>query len=839
MSSRRSKRRKTTSKKNKEGFQPLDERGYLQISVPGLRYESRDIIKIYLGAGGCKYTQAFYRSSGSNTKQTGTFMPFDGIGLKRKSGSFVHEPFLEKTHVQSLGGFTDLSDEGSGDQLSPKKFFSRLGNCHLGLISFLLGGPAWENLDTYKLIYLEKCKTKLESEGVDVNYLISQTPIIRDNLQKYNRGFYNYNSKKAQAVNIPVDNIVRVINDFVGTDTTINNFNACRFTEYQLRQLGGRISWPRYPDTHEKVEYRGTLEIPRQGMRTLLQGIPEDPKEKAAQRARILARLEAMKKKGAKKKGAKKKGVKKKGAKKKGVKRKRYKFRVKHQQHRKKPGRGLGVKKRRVVKSRPINVSMGRLQMTNGYPSGISIYLARDHSPGQSLMSQVEANRHFIGLNYQPEGSHDLCAVYAIMSCIGADQNYLIPRDWKNNARKALEWVRSLGIINMPILDELLNNTKLFNYWYTLDSNTNTRLEEKIPVIQHLINVLPNILADHFGITIHRSGEEDPQLQYHHNEDKLPTLDDISLAVRFNGDLDAAASYLSRIEDELSPNIILATLLMKHNSNASETLIDKIRDLEMKPYNQQERKTLILKALKSIQWGASKIQLRGNILHGLKGLYPVGSTASAVHYYCVRRVRNTGPRSYKKSYGLYGLRMGKKATSKRKSKKKSRKNNVNNKKMKTQLDQKMLKELKLLQQEVSTINRHRISHLKSQHKRLEKRIEKGLPTSYDKYKKTVNTRMKQRLKRVDKSLNVYEKATRKRSRKVSRKSSRKRRSVKRKVSRKRRSVKRKTSRKRRSVKRKVSRKRRSVKRKVSRKRRSVKRKSRKSSRKRRSAKKKR
>ena len=294
--SSKSKRRKTTSKKNKEGFQPLDERGYLQISVPGLRYESRDIIKIYLGAGGCKYTQAFYRSSGSNTKQTGTFMPFDGIGLKRKSGSFVHEPFLEKTHVQSLSGFTDLSDEGSGDQLSPKKFFSRLGNCHLGLISFLLGGPAWENLDTYKLIYLEKCKTKLESEGVDVNYLISQTPIIRDNLQKYNRGFYNYNSKKAQAVNIPVDNIVRVINDFVGTDTTINNFNSCRFTKYQLSKLG-RISWPRYPDTHEKVEYRGTLEIPRQGMRTLLKNIPEDPVVIAERRAKILKRMGALKKK--------------------------------------------------------------------------------------------------------------------------------------------------------------------------------------------------------------------------------------------------------------------------------------------------------------------------------------------------------------------------------------------------------------------------------------------------------------------------------------------------------------------------------------------------------------
>ena len=626
---------------------------------------------------------------------------------------------------------------------------------------------------------------------------------------------------------------------FVGTDTTINNFNSCRFTKHEREHLGRRIIWPRYPDTHEKDEYRNALMIRNQGNRELKKNIPEDPKKKEEQLARIRKRMEAMKKKGEKKKG---------------VKRKRYKFRVKHQKHHRKKSRGggLGVKKPRAVKSRPINVSMGRLQMTNGYPSGISTYLDRDHSPGQSLMSRVEANRHFIGLDYQPEGSHDLCAVYAIMSCIGADQNYLIPgsrnHNHKLNARKALEWVRKLGIINMPILNELLNNKKLFDYWYTLDSNTNTRLEEKIPEIQHLINVLPNILAVHFGITIHRSGEEDPQLQYHHNEDKLPTLDDISLAVRFNGDLDAAASYLSRIEDELSPNIILETLLMKHSSNASETLIDKIRDLEMKPYDQQERKRLILGELRSINWGKSGIKLRGNILYGLEGLYPVGSEASAVHYYCVRRIRKTGPRSYKDRYGL--LRMGKKATSKRKSKKKSRKNNVNNKKMKTHLDQKMLKELKLLQQEVSTINRHRISHLKSQHKRLEKRIVKGLPVNYDKYKKNVNTRMKQRLKRVDKSLNVYEKATKKRSRKVSRKSSRKRRSVKRKVSRKRRSVKRKVSRKRRSVKRKVSRKRRSVKRKVSRKRRSVKRKvsrkrrsvkrkSRKSSRKRRSAKKKR
>ena len=75
----------------------------------------------------------------------------------------------------------------------------------------------------------------------------------------------------------------------------------------------------------------------------------------------------------------------------------------------------------------------------------------------------------------------------------------------------------------------------------------------------------------------------------------------------------------------------------------------------------------------------------------------------------------------------------------------------------------MLKELKLLQQEVSTINKHRISHLKSQHNRLEKRIVKGPSKNYTTYSKGLQTRMKQHLKRVDKSLNVYEKVTRKKS----------------------------------------------------------------------------
>ena len=121
----------------------------------------------------------------------------------------------------------------------------------------------------------------------------------------------------------------------------------------------------------------------------------------------------------------------------------------------------------------------------------------------------------------------------------------------------------------------------------------------------------------------------------------------------------------------------------------------------MKPYTQQQRKELILNELKSIKWGKSGIKLRGNILYGLEGLYPVGSEASAVHYYCVRRIPDVS-RIELQECRRTGLcerirrwfSIGKKVKSKRKSKKKSRKNNVNNKKMKTHLDQKMLKGVK-------------------------------------------------------------------------------------------------------------------------------------------------
>ena len=75
----------------------LDDKNTVYIILSGLRYETRDIVKIGIKIGNEYLQQAFYRSSGSNTKQQGTFMPCDGIGIK--IGNNKYEEFLEKNYI--------------------------------------------------------------------------------------------------------------------------------------------------------------------------------------------------------------------------------------------------------------------------------------------------------------------------------------------------------------------------------------------------------------------------------------------------------------------------------------------------------------------------------------------------------------------------------------------------------------------------------------------------------------------------------------------------------------------------------------------------------------------
>lgn len=274
----------------------LDDKKNIYIILSGLRYESRDIIKVGLKTDdNNEYLQAFYRSSGSNTKQQGTFMPFDGIGLKFGKNDF--SVFLEKNYVMNyLKEFNNLSNNKDQKILSSYDFFKRIGNCYLGLISFLLGGSAWNN-KKYTPIFNDICIKKFKKKYID--YLLSPKTIetIQKNLKKCNNYFYDYKSKLKQSINLPEKNTPLKINEFVETSTTINNFNSLNLSEYEIQQLKDRNKWPIILPTYPySSKYKGILYKHTIIKREILKDIPIDPKKKEARLNKIKERMNKMKK---------------------------------------------------------------------------------------------------------------------------------------------------------------------------------------------------------------------------------------------------------------------------------------------------------------------------------------------------------------------------------------------------------------------------------------------------------------------------------------------------------------------------------------------------------------
>ena len=190
---------------------------YVFVIVPRLRYGGRDIIKIGIRFPGKTIVQAFYRSSGMNTKTHGTFMPFDGIGVNIKpfSRGNVGNVFLDKTYVQMSD--TDFREVAAIDALinlksppthvienhdgsraiSLSKYFTRLANCYTTLMSYLLGGPAWDETTESSRQYVETfkglCEQKLKSlHGARfIDHLLRQVNQIRHNMTKFSRFFFN------------------------------------------------------------------------------------------------------------------------------------------------------------------------------------------------------------------------------------------------------------------------------------------------------------------------------------------------------------------------------------------------------------------------------------------------------------------------------------------------------------------------------------------------------------------------------------------------------------------------------------------------------------------------
>lgn len=269
----------------------LDDKNTVYIILSGLRYETRDIVKIGIKIGNEYLQQAFYRSSGSNTKQQGTFMPCDGIGIK--IGNNKYEEFLEKNYIMNyLKEFSILSKNSNKEILSSSDFFKRLGNCYLALLSFLLGGPAWNN-SGYTDIFEEICIQNI-NKNIDIKYLLNPETLdtIQKNLKKYKKFFYDYNSKKKQHINIPEYETAAKINDFVGTSTTVNNFNSLNFSDYEKEQLTNRNNWPiilpRYPSSSS---FKGSLQKYSTIKREILKDIPKDPKIKAERLKKLRERM--------------------------------------------------------------------------------------------------------------------------------------------------------------------------------------------------------------------------------------------------------------------------------------------------------------------------------------------------------------------------------------------------------------------------------------------------------------------------------------------------------------------------------------------------------------------
>ena len=191
------------------------------------------------------------------------------------------------------------------------------------------------------------------------------------------------------------------------------------------------------------------------------------------------------------------------------------------------------------------------LVMSNGYPNPFP-----DVREGFSsrLVGRVKKGK-FQGLDYQEDGSHSLCAVYAIMSFLGVD-NGLIRGEYEKNIKKALKWVLSIKILSInetKLVNKIMKNSELFDYWYDKTTTNKPQYDKDMVDIQRLLNNLTHYLCEHFKIPLHLIHNEYPLGYNVPNErpknsrdlGRDPTIDDIALAVIFNGNLNKMAARLN------------------------------------------------------------------------------------------------------------------------------------------------------------------------------------------------------------------------------------------------------------------------------------------------------
>ena len=157
------------------------------------------------------FEQAFYQSSGLNTRVGGTWFPFDGIDSHDQlNKSFVVTIAKFKFGIKNcrdLANNRELSWEGNPME-KIDEIFCRLGNCYYASISQALGGPLWQGEigKLFNPVFKQKCGNLRAQLGINKGYKVNDGYVMAKPIQ---------------------------INNFVGKAITINFRDNLRGTTFE------------------------------------------------------------------------------------------------------------------------------------------------------------------------------------------------------------------------------------------------------------------------------------------------------------------------------------------------------------------------------------------------------------------------------------------------------------------------------------------------------------------------------------------------------------------------------------------------------------------------------
>ena len=295
---------------------------------------------------------------------------------------------------------------------------------------------------------------------------------------------------------------------------------------------------------------------------------------------------------------------------------------------------------------------MNVMKMTNGYPSqfpeyltnniynyteffsnkDIKILLSNGMEKSKDLyeIKPINIDEKFVGLNYQPEGSHDLCWAYAIMSYLNKDGT-LKSGEYRNNSLTDLKWIQSLNLSlddKHEILNKLIGNKELFDYWYDHNLPENDKYTQDISDIQELFNNLPEIITKHFDIHLYK------RLSY--ISEKL-SFDDIILNVIFDSDIKKASKFFTNIilSEKYGIDDFIVLLSMKKTEGAENQMDMKDNLKELSSIDIFDKDSLYNFIYNNI------LKYSIGIDENFNGIIPVGSDDGSVHYYSIRNCKNS------------------------------------------------------------------------------------------------------------------------------------------------------------------------------------------------------